>query len=60
MAKVKVTTEETLVYSKKLGGTIRFELDPKGDLWVSIQDIEVKVIGTSNGDYEIETESEID
>ena len=56
---VNVSREEALVYSRENGGTLRFVLDKKGDLWVSHQDIKVRVIGKSSGDYDLETESDV-
>lgn len=59
MKRLSLSREETLVYSKKSGATLRFRLDKRGDLWVSHHDLEVKIDGRSNGDYEIHTEADV-
>ena len=57
MNKAELSEEETLVYSKENGGTIRFQL-VEGTLVVKIRDVEVKVLPEQWG-FSIETESEI-
>lgn len=56
MKKIELSEDETLVYSKKNGSTIRFQI-VGGDLIVRVLDIEVVVFAEQWG-FNIETESE--
>lgn len=59
MTTIQLKDEEVLIYSKQMGGTLRFRLDEDGNVIVRSQDIEVTVTGVVGAGYQLDTESDV-